>query len=374
MIPYGSWAPAAGQAPAEPVDQYVPLDPAIAQSGGIFPQQLKPGSLIILDEHIPSQFESLPHGLMVRAAADKAGFQGPIVPGAFGAGKSAEEARLFSRMRQPDCAPEEFRKLLSTTTVMANTGLLNQASERLEGLTKLGARNSAANLSMGNSKASTLQSLVLGEVEVRNNAARSLGLSVERLDSNDPNVAGPEHLQLQQGMLKLISEAVDRSPEIKQSKTRYDKAVANFEQRGNSVVISAGNDGRTADKLAEKAHGRRLALPADFEDNILSNSQVTSVGALDGAKVAEYSSRDREVDVYAQGKTVAEGEGTSFASPRVAATMAQLHRQNPKMNSAQVEQLMKQKLSSPLLDAGNHPQAPALEVEKTRNFLGSRTF
>lgn len=374
LPPFDGWGAPPPRA-AEPVDRYVPLDPAIAQSGGIFPQQLKPGSLIVLDQHMPSSMDPMPpHGAMVRGAAEQAGFKGPVVQGLFGIGKSPEEARLAARMREPDCSPDEFRQLLKSTTVLAHRGLLNEASERLEGLTNLGAKNSAANLSVGNSKASTLRSVLMDDVETRNNAARMLGLSVDRLESSDPKISGPENLKLQQGVLGVISEAVDGSPEIKASKARYDKAVQGFEQGGNSLVVSAGNDGRVPDQLAKLAHGQRIALPADFEDNVLSNPQVTLVGALDGNNVAVYSSRDRQVDVYAQGTILGDAQGTSFASPRVAATMARLHQQNPKMTSAQVEQLMKQKLTSPLLQPGNHPPAPALEVDKTRRFLGSRTF
>lgn len=72
-------------------------------------------------------------------------------------------------------------------------------------------------------------------------------------------------------------------------------------------------------------------------------------------KVAGYSSASSGLAIYASGSLDlqkdgkgAETFGTSFAAPRVAATMATLHKQNPQMSSAQIEHLMKTKFTHQL--------------------------
>lgn len=73
---------------------------------------------------------------------------------------------------------------------------------------------------------------------------------------------------------------------------------------------------------------------------------MTTVGALEAnasgqVGVAGYSSR---TTVNAWGTSPGGLPGTSFAAPRVAAVMRHLHEQNPNSSSAEVEQMMIQRL------------------------------
>ena len=127
---------------------------------------------------------------------------------------------------------------------------------------------------------------------------------------------------------------------------RWDDAVEGFEKNNNSVVISAGNEGTVEEDLESSIGNRQLRLPTDFETNVLENDLVTSVGAVDGRGTTRsaYSSESSGVDIYANGSLTLgedfEASGTSFSSPRVGVTMAELHRLYPDMTSQQVESLM----------------------------------
>ena len=362
--------------------------------------QLKPGSLIVVDQFQPampimtgfgggfSQPAETPHGQLVKASAEDAGFKGNLVPSPNDIHFTdnpfeTRNRQLAFLMMQKDIKPEEYKSMLGERAEVAQISLLHKTSERLQGLTEAGTKNSAVNFSQGSSKASSVMSAYTGALmspESLDNAARAFGLSSEKLSSQDPKVSGPERAKLHQGMTDLISQRLDSSKPLQLSRQNYDKSVRDFESHNNSVVVSAGNEGDVAASLKQDAGGHGIRVPKDFEDNILVNSQVTAVGALEGegkaSKVAAYSSRIAEVDVYAKG-TITDPlspdrptQGTSFAAPRVAAAMATLHGKNPTMTSAQVEGLLKKQLGMNVSGAS----VPVLDLDKTRAFLGSQSF
>ena len=113
---------------------------------------------------------------------------------------------------------------------------------------------------------------------------------------------------------------------------------------------------------------------------------MTSVGATETRVVegrnetvrAAYSSVSGGQDIYADGKVrsadgqSALGSGTSFAAPKVAVAMARLHRDHPEMSSAQIENLMKTKLTGSFRDGGL--ELPVLDRDNTLDFLGNSTY
>lgn len=346
------------------------------------------------------------HGEIVRYSAEFDGFQGPVVERQ----TSSASDPYFSRIQHQSASALKSQNL---TKEQANQALRNQMGAFTEGLydtqtrmlnqdTASGARNSVVNISRGTSKArltgDTYTALLKG-VQSKDpqenkegftalgNYARAFDLDMTKLTSTDPEIHGPERQKLMQGLADTASSVIDHSPRIAQARQKFDSAVSRFEEGNNSVVIAAGNEGRVGDLLAKLNHGRRLDLPDDFTKNILENDQVTTVGATrwkyDGEgnlkeSKAGYSSHSDGIDIYASGSVgfkdpnKKETDGTSYSAPRVASAMAELHRQNPNMSSAQIEALMKSKLTHQLPQGS--PGEKVLDFGKSFAFLKGQKF
>lgn len=361
----------------------------------------RPGTLYVNDTFDYSSSADGPHGNYVVGAARQQGFRGNIVGTNRSAAGPGPVDRQVMRHENDLMTPgRSTRQTIGDIRAWAGTSsasLLEQQSNHLDRLTRSGATNSAVNFSQGSSKASNVQQLYLklmpalrlnrdendprfaGANAMVENIASAAGLDMTRLRSTDPKVRNAERGRMTQFLIDQVSAGMDSNPTLAASRRRYNTSVNNFEARNNSVVISASNEGQALSDLKEAHGGYRLGAPSDFSRNVLQNNAVTSVGATRGDNTrADYTSNSPGIDVYANGRTGyhssngGEIDGTSFASPRVAAMMAELHRRNPNMSSAQVENLVQQQLSRNTTDGGN--RMFVLDDQRTSSFLAGRTF
>lgn len=351
------------------------------------------GSLYIRDYFTPSPFPaatgtSIPHGMLVMGAAElQAGSGARMNPSVHDDPEPLiNRDPSYAALNSQKMPEDQVRSALVRDVEIRGTTFLNDQADYLERVTQTGVKNSAANFSLGTSKASesgrvygnVLEALRGGNQVLADNYCRAFGVNADRLRSRDESVSQGEHAKLQRAVVSHTCEAWDGSEKLGASIRRWDAAVENFERNNNSVVISSGNEGRVEEAMEEMAGGRELRVPADFEKNILENDIVTTVGATDETgRVADYSSETGGVDIYARGRLPdlpgsEPIEGTSFASSRVGVVMAELHRLHPSMSSAQVEELMRRKLSQPL--AQGNGSAPVLREDADLEFLRSRTF
>lgn len=373
-----------------------------------------PGTLYIDDSFVaskPDEFSSPannPHGINVARAARQQGFRGAIVgtdrstPGPI---TSTDKVWLNSldglntHGRRPEQTIADIRSYASNS----GASLLDEETAKLRELTRSGASNSVVNFSLGASKARCVQKLysdatlclqknlpfnhpgVPDSYAMLSNIATAGNLSMEKLVSSDPKIRNAERGRLSQFLIDQVSTGYDNDHTLKASQKRYDRAVQSFEARSNSVVVSAGNHGSILEQLSKMNGGYALKAPDDFSRNLLENNAVTSVGATEttpwkssGVQRAGYSSKSAGVDVYAAGglglydNSGQEVQGTSFAAPRVAAMMAELHRRNPGASSAQIERLLQQLLTQSAQDGESTLRV--LDDQSTSEFLAGQRF
>ncbi len=375
------------------------------------PERAQAGTLYVHDSFVPSNPEQAfnparnPHGIQVARSARRQGFQGQIVGSENSLTRRQQTAfNHRNNLSTPNANREQVLRDIRGYTENITSGLLDGRSDRLDQLRQRGARNSSVNFSQGESRASTTSALYdsaarawspdpsLNQVDrlmagnAVDNYARAFGLDAGKLRDSNPRVSGPERQRLQQRLAGLVDQTYNTSPTLRNSQQRYDRAVNQFEAGRNSVVVSAGNEFDYLDLMARDAGGRRINAGENFTRNVLENEAVTSVGATrwfqNGNSLREvragYSSRGPGVDIYASGSlgnnnhSRMDTAGTSFAAPRVAATMAELHRRNPTMSSAQVERLMRDNLTHGLSDSRG--QMEVLDHQRTADFLARGTF
>jgi hypothetical protein len=378
------------------------------------------GSLIIADffEASPPQdpnnirpTEKFSHGEMVNMAARQNGFKGSVMtqvqPGA--TQRYTNQTKAEESFFDPKATPEQTRANLASFASNGALGLLESQTQVVNGAIASGAKNSALNLSVGGSTASLTERAYSSasmawmkpdpkyspEVNERaradglvaaTNFAEAYGLDVNKMTSKDPKVAGPERARLQEALMNGIDGSLAKNPEVRKAKQDFTTAVGRFESGRNSVVISSGNEGSIIGRMAKDSHGYKAKdIPKTFDTNFLDTPEATMVGATrwtNGSaglkeRVAGYSSNDSGVDIYASGslsvsgKQVKDGEGTSFAAPRVAATMAELHKKHPNMTSAQIESFMRQSLTHPL-NTSSGGTVSVLDYHKSSDFLVGR--
>jgi hypothetical protein len=376
------------------------VGPPIEQMKGAVP----PGSLIIADVFTPSHpQDKLSHGEMVSLAATGNGFRGPVltisdsVDMKLAMATGNAEQGFFN----PKATPEETRANVATVATNDAVGLLKDQSRMIDSATASGAKNSVLNMSSGGSVASTTAEIYWtaanawdanvkperreSGLTVTKNLAAAYGLSVDKLTSSDPKIAGPERARLQSSLMNGINGALETDPKVAKARTQYSTAVHRFEANRNSVVIASGNEGDVLPEMRKNAHGYEAKnVPANFATNYLAVPEATVVGATRWTKgqkgpqehLATYSNENSGVDIHASGSLSTDGDqtadaqGTSFASPRVAATMATLHRLNPRMSSSQIEHLMSQSLTHQL-DNGNG-SVGVLDYQKSSDLMVGR--
>lgn len=370
----------------------------------------KPGSLVVVDQFIaPMPMMGIggiaasmetPHGHLVSESATGEGFSGNLIPSEISSKYGQEKFMIKQSLNEPGLAPEEFKKRLDLSVALESVSLTDSMAERLEGLKEAGLHGSAVNLSYGASQAGLLDrfysdaSLAWGgwgptqdfKKPLLENYARAFDLDASKLSSQDLEIAGPERRKLQQAIADQVSSTMETNPAVKESYENYAKAVVELEKDHNSVVVSASNFGRVVEYLDQEVgeSAPKLRVSPQFHDNVLATPETTVVGATEGSgdqeKVARYSSNFQEVDIYANGvapKPLLPGEknaqGTSFASPKVAQAMAQLHELYPDKSSAEIENLIKEGLSHQLLSYDGKVERPVLNEQADFGMLSRYT-
>lgn len=306
-----------------------------------------PGTLIIVDNFtrlVPDQTSI--HGNDVQTAARTTGFDGPVsrreFPKVAEFGSAAEALATLKTEPLTAKATDEKIAAYARNVQMAT---LQGAAQELDKHAAAGTRYTAFNLSQGTSEASIVLGLynegATGK-QIFDNFVSAFELDREKLLSQDPQTHGPERLKMQQAIADRVHTALQH-PSVRQARENYDRAVHDFEFFDNSVVVAAGNEGEVLQMLERDTGGRKLEVGPEFERNVLANHEVTTVAAKD----ASYNSREPEIDLFADG-TLGERTGTSYASPRIAARMAQLHGEKPWLSSGQVENLVRLDAGEPL--------------------------
>ena len=344
---------------------------------------------MIADTFRDGESGQLTHGVMVAESALSEGYHGhlclrPFLPDDRAVACKAEQAMLSTS------APcHRFLQAVRQAAVEGQSELLEAATTQLRQLKRAGSHHGAVSFSVGDSKARIFEQdyaqLSLAwdwraHPQLREQSQRllgryaaALGLDMQKLQASDPGVLGPERARLQQGLLAQIDAAVDHSARLKTARADYARCVDELEGQRVSVVVAADNQGELLQKMTADANGRPPQVSADFFENPLSNARTVTVGAVgslrDGrgdlpgvrAPVAYYSSPSRQVSVYANGVTGDE-DGTSFATPRVAAVLAELHRTRPQASNRQVTAEMLDRLC----------QDRALDASRAASFLSEQ--
>ena len=124
-----------------------------------------------------------------------------------------------------------------------------------------------------------------------------------------------------------------------EARETYVSAISELEGQRNSVVLAAGNEGEVLDFVRQWCQGGEPRLPENFEHNDFRHPILTVVGATSDGERASYTSREPEIDSWADGQ-FENVKGTSFAAPRVAARLAEIHGQNPHFSSEQAEEML----------------------------------
>ena len=368
------------------------------------PPAPEPGTLYIRDTFEYTKRGQIPHGYQVDYAQNKEGFQGPVVqhPQFTDQWHVDQIGANLSQLSSGPLNQQQALDAISGYTTNKVEGMLLSQEFYLDYLTNQGAHNSAVNLSSGTTKARMAMELAeLGSpglgvdkkdrerrTQILNNYAAAYDLDLQKFLNPDPKINGPERQKLHQGLIDTVSDTMDNSPGIASRKQGWSDAVERFEAKNNSVVIAAGNEGEFEERLEERSSGLQLNIPENFTTNIYENEHVTSVGATRWYENengdlkeyrAKYSSDSSGIDIYASGSIGlqdperADSWGTSFSAPKVAATMAELHRLYPNLSSAQIEDLMKSNLTHDL-NTGSAGTIQVLDYQKNFEFLNNQTF
>ena len=352
-----------GQQVDNPEDSFTAANPLPTQSG----------ALIVEDQFISNPMDpSVPHGNWVALAAAQGRFSGPI------------GQQLLTRSSDPKYAGPAANPLndaqhqaladFDESITSGEVNLLNDSTRQLTGLKQAGVNHGAVNLSMGADQASMVQnkygfaSLAWDpKVSPENQAsakkmyldgpATAFGIDESKLLSSDPKVAGPERAKFQQALIDRVNKDQDNK-DIAAAKKAYDASVAGLEPNKESVVVAGCNAGDLLAKMKSENGGLELKTPTNFYDNPLSNSKTITVGATDrgnpkspSEEVAPYSNPSKNISIYASGD-IGDEKGTSFASPRVAAAVAELHKQHPDASNQEVERLLQTTLTHSLDNGG----------------------
>lgn len=355
------------------------------------PQQPPAGSLVMIDD-FRDTCQDAAHGNVGAYAARQQGYRGNIYAESIGSDAvtgpdPSIQAELWLSLGPQD--PAATRQAVQDISRFRHKELLHDVTGDLNKVRDRGLHDSAVNVSYAISPQRVAQDLYQQVKTNTNpgsprhqfsaNITRAYGIDPAKLDSQDPGVSGPERSRLQQALLDA-AEAGLHSPDVAQAQQSYDQAVHSVLSRNNSVVVSAGNQEQILEELAADAGGRRPRVAADSNHNVLANHEVTTVGATrwyqnGSERLAAYSSRDPEVDIYASG-SVGNGAdpqrmktaGTSFASPRVAATLATLHGTHQGATRSAMENLMRNRLTHQVSNA------PVLDYQRTEEYMRSQTF
>ncbi|MBT9583964.1 S8 family serine peptidase [bacterium] len=361
------------------------------------PNQPPAGSLVIIDD-FEDTFQSAAHGNVGAYAARQQGFRGPIYAETVGSEqpgpRNSTSARTWMNLQPQD--PAQVRQAVQDYSRFSHRELLEDVTGDLNKVRERGLHDSAVNVSYGaqpqRSAETLLRDVRSGTMpgsptfQMSQNILKAYDIDSAKLTNPDAKVSGPERHRLHQALLQA-TEAGAQAPDVKQAQANYDQAVGALQAQNNSVVVSAGNQEQILQSMANEAGGLKPTAGPDSNHNVLANAQVVTVGATrwrEGAgglqeRVAGYSNRDPEVDIYASG-SVGNGvdqnrlnvAGTSFSSPRVAAALASLHGTHPGSNSVQMRNLMQNRLTHSLQDGGQN--VSVLDFAQTERYMREGRF
>lgn len=362
--------------PVQPLPRLPHFAPNVTDS-----QAPQSGTLQIVDHFTPSADPSgptfpnpnggaplmaltIPHGIHVTNSALHTGYQGPINTSEF---RAPETLPYSLTLAMPGQTPEQTLANLGGAVQMENNSVALGALQNLHGQIQSGVHNTVTNFSMGAGASNVTEHLyqnislawnparpeataeeqaqrASGQA-ISDNLARAWNIDPQALASSDPAISGPARQQFQQNLINHTHQA-NRTPQMDQLRQTVNTFVDGYESRNNSVVVAAGNNGDLAAAMRRDNGGRDLQIPEGFFENILAARNATTVGALGtGANnqvgVAEYSSPSSAVHMYAWGNPAPGVAGTSFAAPRVAAQMQQLHNRFPDRSSAEIERMLR---------------------------------
>ena len=362
------------------------------------PENPPAGSLVMIDS-FQDTYQSADHGNIGAYAARQQGFRGNIYaeeigPDQLTGPRQSNLALTWMGMQTQD--PTRVRQAVSDYSRYCHSELLNDVAGDLDKVREKGLHDSAVNISYGNQPQRVADGLLdkvrsgmppgSPNYQLSQNIISAYGLDASKLANPDPKISGPERTRLQEALL-ASAEAGARHPEVQSAQQNYDRAVAQIQGQHNSVVVSAGNQQQVLDRMAQEAGGHRPQAGPNSNHNVLANSQVVTVGATRWWHTAQglrerpaaYSNRDPEVDVYASG-SVGNGPdqqrmnvaGTSFSSPQVGAALATLHGTHPGSSSAQMRNLMQNRLTHSLQDG--QQSLPVLDFQRTEEYLRIQKF
>lgn len=333
-----------------------------------------PGGVVLID-HSPvlsdgewdnslSYASDVTHGEVVSACCLDLGFTGALVCCPDSPALPEEVQKLSvsaARLRaQRQVTPEDVLAMLGDQAEYDTLAVIYSAATPLRHLARWRLRGVVVNLSKGVSQARHVRAfypLLADNPRLLAGAARAWKLDLAALLSLDESASMPQRALLQQQLVDLVEARLSQSARLKAALEDYRRAVVTFEEGGNSVVVSAGNDGYSLQHMARLAGGKEPRVPADWMTNLLLLPETTNVGAAD----AEYSSPSPLLDVVAPGRAAnCFSLGTSFAAPRVAAVLAELHRRNPQLTSQEVED----RLIREFTDSGAR-----LDLDKIRSWM-----
>lgn len=318
--------------------------PAIVQYDH-FPES---GTLQIVDDFTaePGPFAIPTHGQKVSNAALYSGYRGVLnqVP--------LRRARLPAEDLSRPLSPEQTLAALDLQVQSQSSAILLAAVRNLDFQRQAGVRHTVTNFSQQAGPAYTTQWLYL---KIRMSwqppdptaTPEQLGERVEgqflsdnlarawKLDAEELRNPGPTRQRFQQNLIQRTQRA-NHSPALNQLRRQLNRSVEEYEAGHNSVVTAAGNSGQLGALMQADNGGRRLQFPGDYFDNVLSASNVTTVGASQ----ATYSNPSHRVNLLAAGTYSPSSEGTSFAAPVIAAQMQTLHNRYPQWSSAKIERML----------------------------------
>jgi hypothetical protein len=168
------------------------------------------------------------------------------------------------------------------------------------------------------------------------------GKKMAEVCGHQPDAPGFSGWGFNQSLIDRVNQVIDGSEHLGKLQSEHSELLEKLKARGITVVASAGNDN---DDYMSTRDIFGHTIPESFDDDLTSVGDKVVVGALDDKgtpdksddEIAHFSSRYSAVTVLADGIDVVgfggqKVSGTSFAAPKVAATLEQLRRQRPELS------------------------------------------
>ncbi len=166
-----------------------------------------------------------------------------------------------------------------------------------------------------------------------------------------------ENTQFRQAVVNYVDRHIENDPEFNQELQRFEQAARQLREQNTQVVIAAGNEHE--EYVEWRSQGVNIRPGADF-NFLAQNNEVISVAAAHDAgtpddptddQVAKFSSRGDgryRPFITAVGQNVKTPDfqtginGTSFAVPKVSATITRMLEVNPNLTSDDIRRILKE--------------------------------